>query len=261
MRNRVFKTAGAVLALSAIASGANADTIFGLYAGGGVWNSSYDGSVGTDEEPVTASELGLDSSNSNFFYVALEHPVPVLPNVRLSKTNVSTEGSSTVSREFTFEDLVVPADVDTQTELDLSHTDITLYYELLDNYLSFDLGLTGRNFDSSASISYQSQDDPDNVNGSESVELKGTLPLLYTKLQVDLPFTGWYVGGSLNYISYDGDSFSDIDAKVGYMTDGLGLDVGFDVGYRQMKLTVDELDDLSADLTTDGAYASVFMHF
>jgi outer membrane protein len=258
--NRVVRTTGAVLALSAIATSANADTIFGLYAGGGVWNSSYDGDVGTDEVPITASELGLDSNNSNFFYVALEHPVPVLPNVRLAKTGISTDGSATVSREFTFEDLVVPADVNTETSLDLSHTDVTLYYELMDNYLSFDLGLTGRNFDSSASISYQSADD-EAVNGSESVELKGTLPLLYTKLQVDLPFTGWYLGGSLNYISYDGDSFSDIDAKVGYMTDGLGLDVGFDLGYRQMKLTVEELDDLSADLSTDGAYASVFMHF
>jgi hypothetical protein len=52
-----------------------------------------------------------------------------------------------------------------------------------------------------------------------------------------------------------------VDAKLGYMSNGLGLDLGFDLGYRQMNLTVEELDDFNADLTTDGPYASLFVHF
>jgi len=241
----------------ALAGTSVADTIFGVYAGAGVWNGSLSGNVGKDAQPITADELGMGSDNNTFYYLAVEHPVPVLPNFMLSHTSLSTSGKSTVTRDFTFNNTTVPANADTTTSVDLSHTDLTLYYEILDNYLSWDLGVTGRNFDGYASIDYTSQ----SGNGSEKVSLKGIVPLAYTKLQIDLPFSGWFVGGSMNYVGYRGDSFSDLDAKLGYMTDGLGLDVGFDFGYRQMKLKVEKLDDLKADLTEDGPYASLLVHF
>ncbi len=241
---------------------AHADTM-GFYVGGGIWQANIEGDVGADETPATIDELGVDDEQNTYYFIAIEHPVPVLPNIKVVYNDLSTQGEAVVSRSIVFDDITVPANAATRTEIDLSHTDYTLYWQLLDNYASFDLGLTGRDFDGFASIEYElgAFGETPAESGSEFEDLNEILPMLYTKLQLDLPFSGWFVGGSANYISVDGNSVADLEAKLGYMTDGIGLDVGFDIGYRQMTLTVDDDENVEADISIDGAYASLIVHF
>ncbi|MFT7561556.1 MAG: outer membrane protein [Flavobacteriales bacterium] len=259
---RLCTTAIGLIALG-FTTNCYADRVLGLYAGGGIWSASLDGSVGADATPVTTDELGYSSAQNTFAFVAFEHLVPVIPNIRLAVTDLGLTSSASISREFIFEGLTIPADAATTSEIDLSHTDVTLYYQILDNYLSFDIGLTGRTFDGFANIDYTTEatDELPAVTEGESIKLDGTIPMIYSMLQVDLPLTGWYAGASLNFIGFDGDSFSDIDAKIGYMTNGLVLDFGFDLGYREMSLTIKELTDLNADISASGPYASIFAHF
>ncbi len=234
------------------------DTI-GVYAGAGSWSAEPDGSVGTDAEPITAQELGLEKDSNTYFYFALEHPVPVIPNVRIAKTELVTSGSAVVTREFQLDEVTFVGNADTRSEVDLSHTDVTLYYEVLDNWVSFDVGLTGRIMDAYARVEGTVQETGE--EGFESIELEGTLPMLYTRARFDLPFSGWHVGGTLNYVGYSGDTFTDLDMSVGYLSDGLALDVGFEVGYRQFKIEVDDDEDLTADINFDGPHASLIVHF
>ena len=259
MKTTVFSAL--FLILTIISHAGHADT-FGVYFGGGLWDTRYSGEVGVDTQPATLEELGVENEQSTYFFIAIEHFVPILPNIKIQKTDLSTEGRAIVSRDIVFDEITIPANADTVSELDLSHIDYTLYWELLDNYVSWDLGLTGRSFDGFASIEYTLEQDGDaeDLTGSETTELKETLPLLYTKVQIDLPFSGWYIGGLANYVAYDGDSISDIEAKLGYMTDGLGLDVGFELGYRTLNVVVEDSDDLEGDLEIDGAFASVILH-
>ncbi len=261
-------TIGSLLLLSVINT-AYADTV-GIYAGGGIWSTSMSGEIGetTDTvQPITADQLGVEDSENAFYYIALEHPIPIIPNIRLSHTSLSLEGRGQPdldeipalnpgddSLAFLEGNYVV-------TDLDLTHTDATLYYEILDNYVSADLGITIRQLDGYAEIAV-TDDDGTTVLTEQDAEFDGAIPMLYLKAQFDLPFTGWYLGGSGNFLSVgNNNDFTDLELKLGYLTDGLGLDFGFDLGYRQMKLSVDADDQAKADITIDGPYLSVNVHF
>ena len=231
---------------------ANADTVLGIYAGMGIWNAGIDGDVGVTE-PISTDELGIKDEDVSWYYVALEHPVPILPNIRISQTNLDVSGSSTLSQEFTFDDETFTQDTDIQTKVDLSHTDYTLYYEILDNYASLDIGLTARAFDGVTSVTSELQFD--------EIAVDETIPMLYGRVQIDLPVTGFYVGGTLNYVGLDDNSLQDLELRVGYMTDTLPASIGVELGYRKLSLTLEEEDEFQSDVSFDGSYAAVVFHF
>lgn len=244
-------------ALSIVAMPTYADTILGIYAGAGAWNTDVDGDI-NDDSNIATDQLGLDSSTNSFLYVALEHPVPFLPNIRVGVTDLTIDGTSVVSEPFTFQGETYESDVSTRSEIDLSHTDITLYYEILDNWITMDIGFTARSFDGFASVT-SNVDGGDNITGS--IDLNGTIPMAYGKARLDLPFTGWHVAGTLNYIGYSDSKISDFEGKVGYQSNGLVFDVGVDIGYRTMNLDLQESGDLRADVSVGGPFATITAHF
>ncbi len=244
-------------AVCAASSMSSADTIFGVYGGIGIWQGDIDGSMGLDDIPITTDELGIDDEQNQFFYVALEHPVPVLPNVRIQYTELDYEGFAIVDREFTWDDITFPANAPTTTELDLSQTDITLYYEILDNWVSFDIGLTAKMVDGSGKVDSR----PEGLDPIiEETDFSGSIPLAYAMARFDLPLTGSYLGGYMNYISLDGSKISDLDIKLGWQYESV-LDVGFELGYRQFKLELVDFEDANADLSFSGPYLNLAVHF
>lgn len=228
-----------------------ADTI-GVYAGAGVWMADFKNSLGKTDTDV--AELGIDDDNTNVFYVAIEHPIPLLPNLRIQHTALDTSGTGTLSSTFTIDDTTFTANTQVQTEIDLTHTDWVLYYEVLDNWVNLDLGINARQFDGKASVRSDNQ--------SESVDLSGVLPMLYTKAQFDLPFSGWSLAAELSGVAYSGNHLLDGMIKIAYESDLTPLvGLGLEAGYRQFDLQLDDLDDLDADLKIAGPYAGVTVHF
>lgn len=234
------------------ASFANADTVLGVYAGYGSWDSSYDGKAG--DPSITLKDLGVKDHKNKFYYIALEHPIPILPNIRLAHTDISTTQTATISRTFTIDGTTYLANDRVNSEFDLTHTDATLYYEILDNWVNLDLGLTARQFDG---FVYAASTTVPSRNTKEKVDQ--TLPMIYGKAQFDLPFSGLSVGVEGNYVSYSGDKVTDYTAKISYLFDSV-LDIGLEAGYRKLSLTIDE-DDLQAKVNIKGPYAAVIAHF
>ena len=115
---------------SAISSSTLADTLAGIYLGGGVWDSEFTGDIGTDGIDVE-DELGLEDENQNYFFIALEHPIFFLPNFRLYFSEFETEGDGIISVDALFDDIIFSADEAVVTQLDAEHTDATIYYEIL----------------------------------------------------------------------------------------------------------------------------------
>jgi len=257
LHSSLFKTTALACSLASISPAAMSDTILGIYAGAGVWDTSLDGSVGASSDPITSSELGIDSSKNTFAYLAFEHLVPVIPNARVSLTNISLDGDSTVSREFTFDDQTFDANGRAVTNIDLDMTDVTLYYEILDNWVSIDVGVNVRMLDGMADV--EVTDDSGNSQ-TDSMDFSGALPMLYGKARFDLPFSGLYVDAIIDYLSLDGNTVTDTDIKLGYMFEG-PLDIGFELGYRQFKIDLDDLDDATINMTFDGPYANLALHF
>ena len=228
-----------------------ADTV-GFRIGGGAWDHEASGTfrdTGTVNIDLK-NDLGFSSNKEGYGYIVLEHPIPVLPNVRFASTKMGHTGTGTVTVTFdgqTFTNEPV------SSILTFDSTDITLYYEILDNVVGFDLGLTARSVEGRVNIT--STTTPSLTGDAPFDE---TIPMIYFSLGVELPLTGlsFEVGG--NIIAFDGNEYSDYMLKVSYETEFL---LGIEAGIRQQKLVLDNVDTLFADMTFDGVFLGLFLHF
>jgi outer membrane protein len=230
---------------------AQADTVLGVYAGFGSWDSTYDGKAG--EPSITLKDLGVKDHKNQYYYIALEHPIPLLPNIRLEHTDINSKQTAQVEKTFTIDGTTFTANDTISSEFDLTHTDATFYYELLDNWINLDLGLTARQFDGFVYAKSTT------ATTNKRVKVDQALPMLYGKAQFDLPFSGLSIGIEGNYVGYQGDKISDYSAKLSYLFDSV-LDVGVEAGYRKFSMTVDD-DDLEANIELKGPYAALIAHF
>ncbi len=224
--------------------------IIGLTAGAYSWQQNWEGKVQSGSDSIDLEDdFGYDDDRGNSLYVAFEHPIPLLPNIRVQNTDIEISETNTLTRTVNFEgkDYSASETVDSQT--DLSHTDVTLYYELLDNWISLDLGLTGRIFDGSVEVNGSS-------SGSADFDLDFTLPMLFASARFDLPLTGLYALGEANAIGYSGDTITDMSVALGYEI----AVVGVELGYRSFDIDYED-DDEIVDISVDGYFLGVKVDF
>lgn len=228
--------------------------IIDLKIGAGVWQATPTGELGQTATDI--ENLDLQEENSTFFSIAFEHPVPVLPNIRLKQTSLEFDGDTILTETFVLDDVTFEVDLDAQTDIDLSHTDLTLYWGLPELIVDIDFGLNIRSFSGDASVVSES------AGRTESVDLDVTLPMLFGDVRIDLPLTGFYVGAEVNALSVGDSSLLDYNARIGYSTDVIPFlaDLDFELGFRSFEIELDE-DDIQADITIDGPYAQIMLVF
>jgi outer membrane protein len=236
-------------------SSAQADTLLGLYIGGQIWSNEATGSFGEGLDNQSVFEF--DDENQGSFYVAFEHPIPLIPNIKIASTTLDTIGGTTIENDFKFNNVTYHAESTLDTTLDASFVDYTLYYELFDNdLLTFDFGLTARDLDASINViepTTQLQSD---------LDVSGIIPMAYLNTIIGLPFTGLNIFAEANFISYDDQTVYDAQIGVSYaILDNIAVDFDVTVGYRTIKMELNDLDDFYSDLTYDGFFAGAVVHF
>ncbi|MBD3610035.1 MAG: TIGR04219 family outer membrane beta-barrel protein [Gammaproteobacteria bacterium] len=207
------------LALSIAAfSPAHADTI-GFVVGTGSWSQETTGNISAGAIPTTTMSSGGDSST---MWAEVEHPVPMLPNVRIAQAPLSASNTSGDS-------------------LVLDHTDTTLYYELLDNWVTADVGLTFRSISGS-------------LTAGTSAPINVTVPMIYAKAAVEVPASGFSAGVIMNQIS----GYTDMSTYVAYeMSFGLGVQVGT----RSQNIDLAEGTDVTSAIEASGSFMNLYYHF
>jgi outer membrane protein len=237
--------------LLAISGLTQADTL-GLTVGINAWQQSFDGAARSGAQGSSIdleNDLNYGDDMGANLYVSFEHPIPLIPNLRAEFTELNVEENNTLIRNINVNgsDYVTATPFESTT--DLSHTDLTAYYELLDNWISLDVGATVRFFQEGIDLSALGQ--------ANEIEIDYTLPMLYAATKFELPLSGLYVGARANVTNYDDKDVVDYTVNLGYETD-LGL--GLELGYRS--LTIEESSrSQEYDVDVDGAYAGVFFHF
>lgn len=224
----------ALFALSLTSSVTLADAL-GLHIGAGQWQNDPDGTL----FDYSLDDLNYKESNNRFFYAAFEHPVPLLPNIRIQYNELSHKGSG------------VSANIPLSSSTDVSYTDAIGYYELLDNWISIDLGLGVRRYDGDSTV----------VAGGSAVyqdDVDTYLPTIYGDANFDLPLTGLSVGAKFQGGSYDDTEFTEYSARVSYMTDSFPS-IGAELGYKKKNLSRIKGLDLDAEYT--GPYIAIKGHF
>ncbi|WP_299871379.1 TIGR04219 family outer membrane beta-barrel protein [uncultured Cocleimonas sp.] len=198
-----------------ILSTAQADTLLGADLEVGVWSPSYDagsvvGSVSGDDTSIFAS-------------ATIEHPVPLIPNFKLSLSEVNSD-----AYEYT-------------------KIDYTAYYEILDNdAISIDVGLGISQFEGGKYLSQS---------------FSGAAPHAYFDAEVALPFLNTTLYTDVHYMNYDGNQITDAMAGLRYEFNLVAVDLGLKAGYRVQSFDAKDFDDVSFDVSTDGYFVGLHADF
>ena len=254
------KSVRAVGLAAVLCTSAQADTLLGLYIGGQVWANQADGTFGEGE--IDQASFNFDDENQGSYFVALEHPIPLIPNIKIASTTLDTLGSITLNDNFNFGgESFLLGDAATSV-FNASYVDYTLYYEVFDNdLLTLDFGLTVRDIDTDISVT-TNQTGMLTVVTTSNVQASGYVPMFYASTVVGLPFTGFNVFAEANFISYDDQTLYDYQVGVSYeVLDNLAVDLNFTLGYRAVKLELNDIDNLYSNLTFDGVFAGAIVHF
>ena len=249
MKKILFSVLALALPINVMAA-----TVFGLQVGGGSWShtpsgdiTSSDGGVGTTAD--LKDDLHLDKKSEGYGYIILEHPVPVLPNIKIMQTNLSSSGSGSVTSSFNYNGTTYSASDNVTSKLSLNQTDTTLYYEVLDNVVSLDIGLNAKSISGEASVVSAS-------SGSVSSTFSATVPMLYLAAEVALP-AGFAIGADMSTITAAGNTLTDVTAKVSYTSDYL---FGLEAGVRTQTYKID-VDNVKANMNFSGAFVGAFLKF
>jgi outer membrane protein len=131
----------------------------------------------------------------------------------------------------------------------LDHTDLILYWQLLDNFVSLDLGINAMSVDGEATV----------VNGgnTESTTFSGIVPMGYAAVAFS-PMDSLEFRGELSALSIGDSSITDSTIKVMYTTDFM---LGIEAGVRSLKVELDDLDGVYTNMKFDGPFVGVYLHF
>jgi outer membrane protein len=233
---------------------AHADTL-AISAGAGIWNTSPTGSFQKKGDPTAVDvkdNLFWSDETQGYFYATLEHPVPIIPNVKIMATRIDQSGSGATT--FEFDNVVYTGNVN--NDFSIQTVDLIGYYEILDNVVSLDIGLNIRSLKVDYTITGTGPA-PLNAVVTTTDSVSETIPMLYALVGAS-PIPDLIVSGELSYISYAGSTISDFTAKVAYTTNYL---VGFEAGYRKQTYKFDDVSGTDADLNFDGVFAGAYLKF
>lgn len=261
----------------------------GFYLGGQIWQSEASGIFG---EENTLIDFKLNKEQQINYFFAIEHPYPLLPNVRISSTMLDSTGKFTLTQKFNFGDETFLTDAEVDARFNVSYVDYTFYYELFSNgFFSFDLGFTARDFNGAATVSgvtitENTQHEADgwhescfNEDGelygdcsplstSNSVTPTGKIKtdqieaMLHVATNISLPLTRLSAFAQGDFSLANDHSLYDYQLGLSYgLADSRKMDVYLTLGYRAVKVEFEDLDNLYTDLEFKGAFIGMITHF
>lgn len=211
-----------------MASSLSAATILGFGVEADFFNPSVDGSF---EYKSTQTDFSNDSAASYQIGAFIEHPVPLVPNLRLDYTSPTKfEGSNGIGGT---------------NRVSISQLDITPYYEIIDTIVDIDLGVTFKVFDGK-------------IEGTVNENFNPILPMLYVGVAAPIPATPLSIAGNVKYINVSGDSFTDAKVKALWK---LAPMIEAQAGYRYESLNVGDRFNFNANTTIKGPFVGLSVNF
>lgn len=248
---KIFNLKTLLIALLFLPSIASAELVI---INGNSWDFEIDGKIRDSAtvgfEVDLKTDLNLKDDKDTFIVAYIEHPVPLIPNIRLGTTSLTFAGTGTSSKNFTYNGTSYTVSDTVTTKLNLDHTEIGLYWNILDNIVGVDLGLNAKFFDGAIKLTSSA--------GNVNEVFDETVPMLYVGAQAELPY-GLRLSGDISYISFDGSSFTDTIFKLSYTSD---FNLGVDLGYRSIVI---DYEDTTAnefvDIDISGVFIGVHLAF
>ena len=229
-----------VLKLSLLALGmglsglAQADVI-GVKGDLSYW--AYDGQANMAAQ-TAASDQDLERKGAAQLSLAIEHPVPLIPNAKIRYVNLKTQTENEVAGQPVY-------------DINMDHADFILYYEILDNIVNADVGVGATTLNGHVTTLALSKTDIDK-----------TVPVIYATAGAKLPFTGLSAQGEVLYSNFNDAKITDAQAELQYnFIDNLLVDVGLKAGYRILDIKLDDYEKNDLKFDFKGPYIGLDIHF
>jgi len=225
----------------------------GLNIGANPATAAYPGAFSNNSSSIDlVDDLDADSSARSSMVLILEHPIPVLPNVRYRGYNLDSSDNSGLNSDIGLNGGMLEAAGNGNSAFDLDHEDIVLYYQLLNNWIDLDMGVDLKRFDGQIS----------QTGDGGSVSVDETIPLLYLSARIDLPVNGMYLGAKINAnvvdLGISESTAQDSTFLLGYQS-GTGL--GIEGGIKYFSLELNDADNLDSDFEYDGLFLNGYINF
>lgn len=239
-----------VLAASLITTSAYAD-VLGASASLAYWSPDTSGTIQSGGGEIDVDkDLGLSRDDSVIFTATFEHFIPIVPNFRFQYSDMDQVTYGSINNvDFQGQNF----DGAVQTSLDLTNYDFTLYYEVLDNWVNLDIGVTAKVFDGVLLLREQNANP---VAATSKTDIDSIIPMLYGSAIFELPITSLSVGAEGSAISMGSDSAYDLVAMIRYRASFFGVEAG----YRAMGLK-GKVNSINVDARSDGPYLSAMLMF
>lgn len=170
----------------------------------------------------TTTHFSNESESAYQVGVYLEHPVPLVPNLRIDYTpDTSFSGSG---NKVTFNQL-----------------DVTPYYEILDNVVDIDLGVSFKVLDGK-------------VAGAVDESFNHVIPMGYVAVGIDIPGVPVRIAGDIRYVALSSDVLYDRRIKAVWK---VMAGVEAKIGYRDESLTINDHFDLHTDMSIKGPFVGL----
>lgn len=186
--------------------------------------------------------------------IAFEHPMPLLPNVMLRRQIGNWNGQTQLRSDLRLAGQEYVSQSHIETAVDLGTTDVSFYYEVLDNHLlALDVGATLMHYDFELAVLQ-----PDSAQFSES----GYMPLLYSHLAVNVWGTDTRVFWQGSYTDFRDQQWAQTQVGLGYeLLDLTALTIELKVGWQHQSIKLTKKDPLDADLLMKGAFIALEADF
>lgn len=229
---------------------------FGLFAGWSTWQQNYTGDFNSVTSAISVDvedDLAFDDERNISFYAAVEHPLPAMPNLKFTRTQMEISRNGRLQREIDFNDTTFAANTSIHSRVDLSHTDVTAYWQPVQHWLTVGLGFTVRLYDSRIVVQSRAESD---VRAKE--ELEHRLPMAYGRALIEIPNTGFSVGAEVHGVTYDGSNLLDTRLELAYQSI---FGFGAMLGWRSFQMELDDIDDIDTDIGVSGVYLGITYRF
>jgi outer membrane protein len=212
-----------LLALCLTSVTASAATILGFGAEVDYYNPTASGDF---SYKGTNSHFDNDTSSGYQVGIYFEHPIPLIPNLRVDLTpDISFSGSG--------------------NKVTLNQADITPYYEIGDHIIDLDIGMTLKVLEGY-------------IEGSGNQSFKEVIPMGYMDVGITPPLSPLSVEGSVKYIEYNGDSLTDARIKASWK---IAPGFGAQAGYHYESLQISNHFNLNTDTTFKGPFVGLNYRF
>ncbi|MDD2951394.1 MAG: TIGR04219 family outer membrane beta-barrel protein [Sulfuricurvum sp.] len=179
---------------------------------------------------TTQTHFGSDQESGYQVGIYFEHPAPLIPNLRVDLTpEISYSG----------------LDGAAVSKVSLDQVDITPYYEIMDNIIDLDIGMTFKVLEGK-------------IEGTDNQSFKEVIPMGYLGIAITPPLSPLSLEGSVKYIEYSGDSLTDARIKACWK---IAQGFGAQAGYRYESLKISDHFNINADTTFKGPFVGLNYRF